>query len=127
MVILYGGMPYVDVFDHKGPLLYVINALGMSPGSWHAVALFEILALGVASFFIFRMARLRANFFSSLLITALCTWLLNRNMLWEGNFVEEYALPWIAIAAFLFLRFFQEKTISRRGWFAIGFSPSADI
>ena len=27
--ILEGYMPYRDIFDHKGPLLYLINALGL--------------------------------------------------------------------------------------------------
>ena len=27
-VITEGGVPYVDYFDHKGPILYFINALG---------------------------------------------------------------------------------------------------
>jgi hypothetical protein len=29
MIVEAGGMPYVDSWDHKGPLLYVLNALGM--------------------------------------------------------------------------------------------------
>ena len=38
MVIQHGGMPYVDVFDHKGPLIYLINALAVEFGSWRMVA-----------------------------------------------------------------------------------------
>ena len=28
-VIIAGGMPYRDTFDHKGPLIYLIDACGM--------------------------------------------------------------------------------------------------
>jgi len=124
MVICHGGMPYVDVFDHKGPLLYIFNALAMGMGSWRMIAVFEAAALVAALFLILRTARLRAGFFSSLMITVLCTWLMNRYMLEGGNFTEEFALPWIALAELLFLRFFQEGAIGRRGLFAIGFSLS---
>ncbi len=124
MVIQHGGMPYVDVFDHKGPLIYLINALAVEFGSWRMVAVFETVSLFAAFFFMFRIARLRANFFSSLLIVAFCTWWLNRSMLEGGNFTEEYALPWIAWAALLFLQFIQTGKIRRRGFFLIGFSLS---
>lgn len=124
MVLQRDGMPYVDAFDHKGPLLYVINALAMGMGSWHMVAVFEAIALFAGLFFIFRIARLRAGFFSSLLIMTLCAWLLNRDMLDYGNLTEEYALPWIALAAWLFLRFFQKGEIGRRELLLIGFCLS---
>lgn len=127
MVIQHGGMPYVDAFDHKGPLIYIMNALAMEMGNWHMIVVFETVALVAAFFLMFRIARLRAGFFSSLLITALCAWLMTRDMLDLGNLTEEYALPWIALAALLFLRFFQTGKICRCTLFLIGFSLSLVI
>lgn len=127
MVIQHGGMPYVDAFDHKGPLIYIMNALAMEMGNWHMIVVFETVALVAAFFLMFRIARLRAGFFSSLLITALCAWLMTRDMLDFGNLTEEYALPWIALAALLFLRFFQTGKICRCTLFLIGFSLSLVI
>lgn len=31
-IILQGGLPYEDVFDHKGPLLYLIDAMSLKIG-----------------------------------------------------------------------------------------------
>ena len=51
-VILNGGMPYRDTFDHKGPLIYLIDALGQliheSLGLWFI----ELITI----FFIFLLA-----------------------------------------------------------------------
>ncbi|WP_294157958.1 hypothetical protein [uncultured Selenomonas sp.] len=127
MLIQHGGMPYLDVFDHKGPWLYILNALAMEMGNWHMIAVFEAIAFFASIFVTFQIARLRAGFFSSLLITALCTWLLNRGMLDGGNYTEEYALPWIALAELLFLRFFQKGKIEGRGFFCIGLGLSMVI
>jgi len=124
MVIQHGGMPYADAFDHKGPLIYLINTLALGLGHWRMIAVFEGIALAAALFFTFRIAWLRAGFFSSLAITTLCTWLMTRDMLDFGNLTEEYAMPWIALAALLFLRFFQTGELGRRALFFIGFSLS---
>ncbi|KEP72638.1 hypothetical protein HR12_42000 [Microbacterium sp. SUBG005] len=35
MVVSRGGMPYVDSWDHKGPLLAVIETLAWRLGGWH--------------------------------------------------------------------------------------------
>jgi hypothetical protein len=42
-----GDTPYVDVWDHKGPLIYFINALGVSidPGGEKGIWLLEAIAL----------------------------------------------------------------------------------
>jgi hypothetical protein len=33
-IISRGGIPYRDFFDHKAPLIYFVNFLGLLPGSW---------------------------------------------------------------------------------------------
>ena len=55
-----GIFPYTDIFDHKGPLLYVINWLGMSMG-FTGVWIIELVFMLVSTWLCYRCAR---RFFS---------------------------------------------------------------
>ena len=56
--MLAGKIPYVDLFDHKGPVLFFIQYLGLllSPGSTNGIWVLEVVNM----------------FFTLLLLTALC-------------------------------------------------------
>src|SRR5207248_7801570 len=47
--ILHGGVPYRDVWDHKPPLIFYLNALGLAlaPG-WWGVWILELMMMGGA-------------------------------------------------------------------------------
>ena len=57
-VILQGGMPYRDTFDHKGPLIYLINALGLAINERIGVWLIEFVTVFVILLAAYRLARL---------------------------------------------------------------------
>ena len=44
-LITIGKMPYIDAFDHKGPLLYVLNALGHVINHQWGIWVIECLSL----------------------------------------------------------------------------------
>jgi hypothetical protein len=119
-VILDGGMPYRDVFDHKGPLLYLVEAFGLWLGGLYGVWFFELLALGGSLFFLYRTARLftgRATACLAVCVAALGT----VDLLRGGNFTETYALPFQAATLCVFTRFLkQDFTLSRMSAFRVG-------
>ena len=108
--MLEGKLPYRDLFDHKGPILYLIEVSGLSltPRSTSGVWVLEVLNLLAASFLMLRLGFLEAEnrasgFLAVLTAVGVCGW-----KIWQGgNFTEEYALPWITAAALVFFRFFQ--------------------
>ena len=57
-VILQGGMPYRDAFDHKGPLMYLINALGLLISPKYGVWLLELATVFVVLLFVYKLARM---------------------------------------------------------------------
>lgn len=61
--LLHGSVPYVDMFDHKGPLLYLIIALGsaLTPGSLWGLWLVEILFFICGLFAVRKMVRPYVN------------------------------------------------------------------
>lgn len=43
LVMSKGGMPYKDTFDHKGPVLYLLNLLGMQFGYMRGIWIVEFV------------------------------------------------------------------------------------
>ncbi len=104
--ILAGELPYRDAWDHKPPLIYYVNALGLllGNGTLWGVWLLEALAVAGAALLSFRL--LARAFGAGIALLATVMWLLPFVFLSEdGNMTETYALPlqfgclWLAYAS----------------------------
>ena len=111
---------YRDVFDHKGPLLYLINWAGTLVGPESGVWVFEIASFFLTSYFVYSTLRRYASSVLSLLGMA-CILLLLNNYFYGGNNPEEYALPFTTCSLMVFNDYFLEKEISKRKLFSCGF------
>ena len=120
-VILNGGMPYLDTFDHKGPLIYLINILGLLISEYRGIYLIELLTIFITFLFIYKIARLKCNKKISLLILFLTSSALFKYFDW-GNYTEEYALPFITISIYIFADYFLNKKIDIFRIIVCGFS-----
>ena len=123
--MLEGKLPYRDLFDHKGPILYFIECLGLclSHGKTDGVWILEVLNLLWTSALMFRLGLLAANNRSSCYLAVMMTVIVCGWKVWQGgNFTEEYALPWITMTALVFFRFFQTGSYRLRDIFMVGFS-----
>ena len=57
-----GIMPYAECFDHKGPLLFLLEAIGYMFGIGKVgVAIVQWISLSISFFFIYKIARLFMN------------------------------------------------------------------
>lgn len=97
---------YLDIFDHKGPLLFWIEALGMQFGR-NGVFLLQCLFMSIDLYYMQKIA----GYFcqgrkKSLAVTAALVWL--AYPLANGNLSEEYSLPLILIVMDLFLKDWNE-------------------
>ena len=106
LAILQGKTPYLDLFDHKGPILYLINAVGqwMVPGRF-GIFVLQIVSLSVSLIFWFKTAKLIGNSLLSFVwvIVALCI----MGVFFEGgNLTEEWNLPFIAISLYCSISYF---------------------
>ena len=100
-----GYMPYRDIFDHKGPLIYIYNYLGNMISYWRGIWLIELISLSVTFYFMFQIAHIFCGRILSFFIV-----LGGASSLFPyfryGNYTEEYALPFIAIALYIFIDYF---------------------
>jgi len=108
--ILKGQIMYKDIVDHKGPFLYLINvaALFIFNGKFVGIWIFEIISLFTASIMMYKTARFFADKIPSFfaVVTAI---LFIVQLLIGGNFTEEWALPFISIAMYIFIACLKEN------------------
>ena len=117
---LSGDIPYRDVWDHKPPLIYVVDALGLSltPDSLWGVWLLQFAFIFLTLFFIYKVLDGEFGTFAALAGSlAFTSGLLT--VLEQGNVTEQYALVFQALCLRLFLRAYR-KDFPPRAWFWIG-------
>lgn len=104
-LILKGKIPYLDVWENKGPLVFYINALGLSltDGSRWGIWLLEFLFFFGAGYIGYTLIKRIMGIIPALVGTFI--WITAAgNVLQGGNFSEEYSLLFSFIAAFFYLK-----------------------
>lgn len=119
--ILNGEIPYLQVWDHKPPLVYLINAigLGLSGESFWGVWLVRLFCL---SFTVYFSCLLLEKYFGSLvaMLTSII-WVSNLPpILGQGNFTTEYTIPLQVLALYLTALAFEKHNKSFLHFFMIG-------
>lgn len=108
--ILRGRLPFVDLWDHKPPLVFYLNALGLffGQGSRWGVWAVEVVSLLAASLFAFYFLRRFFKTWPALL--AVLGLLANLAFVLEGgNLTEEYALAFQFAGLYLFSGYISDQ------------------
>ena len=103
--MLHGKLPYVDFFDHKGPLIYFIDAAGLFLGGFTGVWFIELLCMFTACFFAYKTALFFAGTVSAFLGTVF-SFVALVSFFSGGNITEEYILPFIFVSLYIFTKYF---------------------
>lgn len=117
--ILDGGLPYRDVWDHKGPLIYYIDALGLllGDGSRWGVWLLELVFVVGAAWLGYRLLREVFGHYPALFASVIwvvnLAWVLDR-----GNLTEEYGLLFQFGALWFFWRALRDE--DQRNYWGVG-------
>ncbi len=102
---LSGDIPYRDVWDHKPPLIYFVDALGLrlTPDSLWGVWLLQFIVIFLTFLLIYKLLDKEFGTFAAIAGTiTLTSGLLT--LLEQGNVTEEYALVFQALCFWLFMR-----------------------
>ena len=113
MMLRKGVTLYTELFEHKGLLLYLIDALGMTitGGSLTGVWILEMLNAFATTLLILKVTKLFTSRKAVQYVTAvglissqtICM------LLTDGNLSEEWVLPWITLSVYIFLKYFLDK------------------
>ena len=100
--LLSGDIPYKDVWDHKPPLIYLVDALGLTvtPNSLWGVWILQFIFIFFTLYFIYRVLDQEFGIVAALAgIIVLTSGLVV--ILEKGNVTEEYALVFQALGFWL--------------------------
>ena len=112
LVMSKGGMPYADAFDHKGPVLYLLNLLGMQFGYMRGIWLVEFVWMFGTLAAMYKTARLFCGRVTSCIAVLISSrWIFDYFQ--YGNFTEEYAMFPISVATFIFLDYMLNDKVNR--------------
>ena len=117
--LLDGGTPYRDIWDHKPPGVYFVDAVGLALGRQTGVWLVQVVSLVAAALLGFRA--LRREFGATAALVGGVAWLVTVPRLFleygQTSFVEFYALP-LQFGALVLLK--DIRTLSTGRAIAIG-------
>lgn len=123
--ILNGGLPYLSVWDHKGPLIYYIDAIGLAlnHNSWWGTWIIEFLFIYSSLIIGFILLNRLFGFLPAIIgsiswLTILCFFIEG------GNLTEEYGILFQFIIFYLFYRCEQEQSNYKMGYLLIGVTTS---
>lgn len=117
-----GGVLYKDLFDHKGPIIFFLNALPQlfikGPlGVW----ILEVIFMAISLCILYKMAyKLLKN--SSAFIPPILYLFISGSLLNGGNYTEEYSNLFCIVALYIFVNWIEsiEQVISNRQALLLG-------
>lgn len=112
-LVLEGKMPYIDAFDHKGILLYLINALGYALSPRYGLWIIDSLCMIAILMFSYKTARF---FLGKVMSVVVCVFIYSdfSDGYWIGDTPDFYATLFTAIAIYFLMQYYQKGKLSRK-------------
>lgn len=101
---------YKDIFDHKGPSIFIINYIAKLLGN-NGLFFIEYLFLILFFIYIYKISMLFCNNIKSILVIFLTSIFLP-SLAEGGNLTETYAISFIAVAIYIFSKYFIKYSLS---------------
>jgi hypothetical protein len=109
--ILHGLVPYKDIYEQKGPILYFLHSIAalFSSTSFIGVYFLEIMACYFVLYYCYKIAVLYMNKSVIWCMPAFSFLIYGAVNFCEGDSAEELCLPFLAYALYLAVRWFKER------------------
>ena len=120
---LHGIIPYKDLFEQKGPFLYLIYMLGalITSKSFFGIFIIEVLFYATFAYLIGKISDLYLKKeFKFIIIPLIVTFIASSTAFAHGGSAEEFMLPLITLFIYRMLKFFKETDISRKELILLG-------
>ncbi len=106
---------YTEIFDHKGPLIFFIYALGylISHDSFFGMFIIELMVWVVLGYSVYFTSRLYLNKGVSLIISTVFFLFLVKLMK-AGGSAEEFILCFEAVSLYFFMKYFKSRNIAHK-------------
>ncbi len=123
--LIHGKIVYRDLIEQKGPILYLINAIGalITPYDFKGVWLMEVIACDIFIVTASKIQKLlsgKKDLITTILIGTLTFVVYSCRCFAYGNTAEEFSIPCIAIALYLCIRCITEDKIDFKSTVIVG-------
>lgn len=103
MMMEKGYTPYKDSFDHKGPIIFLINYVGTIISRNHGIWIIEFFSMMITEIALFCIARIVCESYYQNILSVIFSLSLLYLYFEGGNYTEEYAMPFLAVSLYIFL------------------------
>lgn len=111
---------YRDLFDHKGPIVYIINAMGFFINNKYGLFIIEFIIFYIGTIFVYKTSRIVLSKKLSIIVNLLYM-LISFRYFYGGNYTEEYAITFMSIAMYFIIKILYNKEIDKKiYWIIIG-------
>ena len=114
-----GLVPYRDLFEQKGPLLYALHAFAytLSHTTFRGVYILESLAMFINLIFAFKISRLYLKWMPAVIISILLPlFLLNESAFRYGDSAEEFSIPFLFGLLYMLFKKYRSDDASFFRW-----------
>lgn len=129
--LLHSYVPYRDLFDHKGPLLYFLYAVGalLCPSGFTGIFFLQILSMFCTLSFLYRTAllflkntgrALISTFMAPFFLLTSGVYYLPQNLDYGGGSAEEFCIPFFVLSIWIVTKNEKMRGWSKRAMFALG-------
>ena len=118
-----GLIPYKDLFEQKGPLLYLIYMIGylISNTNFIGIYILEVFSLSIFNYYILKTLNfIIEKKYSYLIIILLSSIIVSSNFFVHGGSAEEFCLPLIAYSSYSFFKYMKNGIYDKRVLFING-------
>lgn len=122
--MMNGVVPYKDLFEQKGILLYLIYGIGylISHKTFHGVFLIEVIFFSSFLYYLYKIVEMFLNKKYSFIILPIVSLFITTSFSFtHGGACEEFCLVGFAITLYYFLRHFKVKEVSNKELILNGF------
>lgn len=119
-----GKVIFQELFEQKGPLLYLIYGIGylISNQSFLGIFILEVISSTIFSYYIYKIITLYLNKSYSYIILPIFLMIIYSIPAFScGGSCEEFCLPFLSFTIYNLLVFSKEKTISYKKTYLVGF------
>lgn len=119
--LVSGGTPYVDLFDHKGPILFFLQALGIIINPDWGISFLQILFLYGTLTIWYSISREFGMTTKNRFVVVFLTLVTLLGFYYRGNLSEEYSLPLISLPILFYVQHYRHnKPFSLIKFFVVG-------
>ena len=111
---------YKELFDHKGPIVYIINALAFLVNNNYGLFIIETIIFYIGTIFVYKTSRIVLSKKASIIVNLLYM-LISFRYFYGGNYTEEYAITFMSIAMYFIIKILHKKEMNKKlYWIMVG-------